>query len=320
MTVLPEHDPTMDVVAISAGEVPAAAVRSQWQLFRRRFLRHKLAVAALVVLALLYLGAIFAPQIAPYELTPTLTTEVLAEARKGPTAKHWFGTDELGRDQLTRILHAGRVSLAVGLSVALVSTALGTLIGATAGYFGRGLDTLLMRITDLFLIVPALAVLMIAQKGLVGRRPPIIGELTTTKVIVVILSILFWQYIARIVRAQVLALKEKEFVEAARASGARSGRIILRHILPNCIGPIVVNATLAVGLAILTESTLSFLGFGIVPPTVSWGTMLNQSKDAVGTARAYLVYFPGLFITLTVLAVNYLGDGLRDAFDPQSSR
>jgi len=190
-----------------------------------------------------------------------------------------------------------------------VSTAIGSLMGAAAGYFGRWPDQLLMRVTDLFLIVPALAILLIAQKKLGGSVP----------VIIIILSLLFWQYIARVVRGVFLSLKEKEFVEAARASGASSWRIIFRHMLPNAMGPIAVNATLAVALAILTESTLSFLGFGVRPPTVSWGNMLQQSEGAVGTENAYLIYFPGLFILVTVMAVNFLGDGLRDAFDPQST-
>jgi peptide/nickel transport system permease protein len=279
--------------------------RSQWQLFRRRFFKHKMAVAAAVILLLLYLSAIFAGQVTRYPLNPNIAE---TEAQAGPSAEHWFGTDELGRDQFTRIIYAGRISLAIGLAVAVASTAIGTLIGAAAGYYGRWADQLLMRITDLFLIVPALAILLIAQKKFGGSVP----------VIIIVLSLLFWQYIARVVRGVFLSLKEKEFVEAARASGASNWRIIFRHMLPNAIGPIAVNATLAVALAILTESTLSFLGFGVRPPTVSWGNMLQQSEGAVGTANAYLIYFPGLFILLTVLAVNFLGDGLRDAFDPQS--
>ncbi|TML88736.1 MAG: ABC transporter permease [Actinobacteria bacterium] len=279
--------------------------RSQWQLFRRRFFKHKVAVAAGVVLLLLYLSAIFAGQVTRYPLNPNIAQ---TQAQAGPSASHWFGTDELGRDQFTRIIYAGRISLAIGLSVAVVSTAVGSLIGAAAGYFGRWADQLLMRLTDLFLVVPALAILLIAQKKFGGSVP----------VIIIVLSLLFWQYIARVVRGVFLSLKEKEFVEAARASGASSWRIIFRHMLPNAIGPIAVNATLAVALAILTESTLSFLGFGVRPPTVSWGNMLQQSEGAVGTSNAYLIYFPGLFILVTVMAVNFLGDGLRDAFDPQS--
>ena len=293
--------------------------RSQWQLVRRRFLRHRIAVLALLVLLGLYGSALFAKQLAPYELSPQLNAETLAEARQGPSGKHWFGTDELGRDQLTRVLYAGRISLMVGLTVALASTALGTTIGAFAGYYGGWIDQLLMRLTDLFLVVPQLAVLMIAQKGLLGRE--LLGlRMTSTTLIILILSFLFWQYVARVVRGLFLSIKEKEYVEAARASGASSVRIIFRHIIPNCVGPIAVNATLAVGTAILIESVLSFLGFGIQPPAVSWGNMVAQSKGAVGTPQAYLIYFPGLAILVTVLAINFLGDGLRDAFDPQSTR
>jgi peptide/nickel transport system permease protein len=298
----------IDTDVIGVGAEPVA--RSQWALFRRRFFKHKLALAAGVVLILLYLSAAFAgPITSRYPLNPDLgDVKVLAAANHPPSAKHWFGTDELGRDQFTRIVYAGRISLLIGLSVAVVSTVIGAVIGAMAGYFGRWADQLLMRITDLFLVVPQLAVLLLVQKKWGG----------SVRVIVIVLSLLFWQYIARVVRGVFLSLKEKEYVEAARASGASSFRIMFRHMLPNTIGPIAVNATLAVALAILTESTLSFLGFGIQPPEVSWGNMLFQSKGAVGTPTGYLIYFPGLFILVTVMAVNFLGDGLRDAFDPQS--
>jgi len=302
---LAEELPAPDLVV--PGSEPIA--RSQWELFRRRFLRHKVAVAAAIVLVLLCLSAVFAPALAPYPLNPKLAGQVLAHARQGPSWKHWFGTDELGRDQLTRVLYAGRVSLTVGLMVALVSTVFGTMVGALAGYFGRWTDQALMRLTDLVLVVPPLAILLMAGKHFGGSE----------RVIIAILAVVFWMPIARVVRGVFLSLKEKEFVEAARASGASDLRIIVRHMLPNTIGPIAVNTTLVVGLAILTESTLSFLGFGVQPPTVTWGNMVGQSAQAVGTPLAYLVYFPGLAIFITVLAVNFLGDGLRDAFDPQSS-
>lgn len=292
--------------------------RSQWRLFWRRFFRHRVAVVAGIVLVWLYVMVILAPHIAPYPLNPKLDAKVLLGARHGPSMKHWFGTDELGRDQLTRVLYAGRISLMVGLAVALVSTFLGTTIGAVAGFFGGWVDQLLMRFTDLFLVVPGLAILMMAQRGLSNKS--LFGHhLSSQNLIIIILSFLYWQYIARVVRGVFLSLKEREFVEAARASGASSFRIITRHMLPNTIGPIAVNTTLVVGLAILAESTLSFLGFGVQPPTVSWGNMLAQSEGAVGTPMAYLVYFPGLAILITVLAVNFLGDGMRDAFDPQST-
>ncbi|MDQ3106362.1 MAG: ABC transporter permease, partial [Actinomycetota bacterium] len=269
-----------------------------------------LAVAALAVLVLFYLSAIFASQLAPFELTPELTGDVLDGARKGPSAEHWFGTDELGRDQLTRVLYAGRISLVIGLMVALISTAIGTTVGALAGYLGGRVDRVMMFITDLALVIPGLAVLMIAQKGLGG----------STRTIILILSLLFWTTIARVIRGVFLSLKEKEFVEAARAIGCSTPRIIFRHMLPNTVGPIIVNTTLVVGGAILIESTLSFLGFGVEPPDVSWGNMIAQSKNSVGSTLAYLIYFPGLALFLTILSVNFLGDGLRDALDPQSDR
>jgi peptide/nickel transport system permease protein len=240
-------------------------------------------VAGACVLAVIGLAAIVAPLIAPYPLNPTLDSRVLAMARQTPSRHHWFGTDELGRDQLTRILWGGRVSLVIGLSVALSSTAIGVLVGSVAGWFGGWVDQLLMRANDLLMVIPGLAVLMIAQKGLGGSMT----------VIIVVLSLLSWYTVARVVRAEFRSLQQLEFVEAARAS--------------------------VVGAAILAESALSFLGFGLQPPAVSWGAMLGQSRGAVGTPLAYLVYAPGVAILVTVLAVNFVGNGLRDAFDPRSN-
>jgi peptide/nickel transport system permease protein len=289
--------------------------RTQWQLFRMRFLRHRIAVIALVVLLLFGFIAMIAPQIAPYE-----PTQQSLDILQSPNGKHWLGTDELGRDTLSRLLYAARISLLVGLLVGIFSTLIGTVVGAAAGYFGGWLDMLLMRFTDLFLVLPGLAILMIAQKGLQQKGLPIVGQVDSKTLVVVVLAFLFWQTIARVVRGVILSLKEKEYVEAARASGASSRRIIMRHILPNTVGPIIVNLTLVVGLAIITESTLSFIGFGIQIPDASWGNMLDNAQGWVGTPKAYLIYFPGLAILFTVLAVNFLGDGLRDAFDPQSGR
>jgi peptide/nickel transport system permease protein len=182
---------------------------------------------------------------------------------------------------------------------------------------GKWVDQLLMRMTDLFLVLPGLAILMVANKKFVGQE--IFGQSVGTDTLaIIILSFILWQTIARIVRGLFLSLKEKEFVEAARASGASTTRIIVRHMIPNCVGPIVVNTTLIVAVAILTESTLSFLGFGVQPPAVSWGWLVNDAKGTAGTDYAYMIYFPGFAITLTLLAINFLGDGLRDAFDPQS--
>ena len=291
-------------IELRAGE--EAFARSQWRLFWRRFLQHRMAVLSVLVLVGIMFVCFGAKWVAPF---PHNKQDLLI-GPVGPRASHWFGTDELGRDQLTELLYAGQISLKIGLAVALLSTFVGTVVGAVAGYFGRWADQMLMRMTDLFLVVPAIAVLAIAIKKF--------GNSSNT--IIVILAGLGWMYIARVVRSQVLSIKEKEFVEAARASGASHARIIARHMLPNTVGPILVNATLAIAAAIITESTLSFLGFGVQPPTTSWGRMLSDSHGYVGTPKAYLIYFPGLALLLVVLAVNFIGDGLRDAFDPQSRR
>lgn len=301
--------PASTEVAGPLGAIASAPPGGQWRLVARRFRRRKVALAGLVILGVLALSAVLAPLLAPYELNPTLDSEVLSESRQPPSLHHPFGTDELGRDQLTRVLYGGRVSLLVGLSVALASSVIGTTVGAVAGYFGGWVDQVLMRLVDLLLVLPGTALLMIAQKGLGGSLP----------VIVLILAFLFWRTVARVVRGVFLSLKEQEFVEAARASGASSARIIVSEMLPSAVGPICVHLTLAVGAAILAESALSFLGFGVQSPQVSWGSMLSQSRGAVGTELAYLVYAPGLAILLTVLAVNFVGNGLRDALDPQTT-
>ncbi len=228
----------------------------------------------------------------------------------GPNGTHWFGTDELGRDQLARILKSGQLSLKIAFSIAVLSVAFGTAVGAIAGFFGKASDQVLMRITDVFLVVPEFAILAVALTEFGAKDI----------VIILVLSALFWMGIARVVRGQVLAIREKEYVEAARAAGATGPRIIVRHIIPNIIGPIMVNMTLAVTAAIITESTLSFLGFGVQPPDSSWGKMLSDAEGYVGTSKAYLIYGPGIAILLTVLCVNFIGDGLRDAFDPQSEK
>jgi peptide/nickel transport system permease protein len=303
------EDVSDEFVALAAEGKPL----SQWLLFRRRFFRHKLAVASLVVLVLIILAAIFAPALSKYDPV----AQDLTNLRQPPSGDHWFGTDNLGRDLFARVLYAGRISLKIGFAVALLSTLVGTILGSTAGYVGRWVEAFIMRITDLFLIVPGLAVLIVANNHFRGTE--VFGQtIATDTLAILILSLTLWTTMARVVRGVVLSLKEKEFVEAARASGASTRRIIMRHVLPNCVGPIVVNATLILGVAILTESTLSFLGFGVQPPEISWGYLVNDARGTAGTAYAYMIYFPGIAISLTLLAVNFLGDGLRDAFDPTS--
>ncbi|MBN9613669.1 MAG: ABC transporter permease [Actinobacteria bacterium] len=277
---------------------------SQWALIRRRFFRHRLALVGLVVLAVLAIACYGAPWLSPFGQNH----QDLLLGATGPSAKHWLGTDELGRDFLSELLFAGRISLSIGLGVGVLSTAVGVLLGSLAGYAGGWLDELIMRLVDLFLIVPAIAVLALALKSF-GSSPLII---------VLVLSSLGWTVIARVARSQVLSLREKEFIDAAVVLGASPARILVRHMLPNLAGVITVNVSLAVAAAIITESTLSFLGFGVQPPESSWGNMLSQAAGLLGTAQVYLLIFPGAFILVTVLAVNFIGDGLRDAFDPHT--
>jgi peptide/nickel transport system permease protein len=285
-----------------AGAEPVA--RSQFRLITRRFLRHKAAVISSVVLLTVLVMCFGATWIAPFKRNQI---DLLADA-VGPSRHHLFGVDQLGRDYLTEILFAGQVSLKIGIAVGLISTAVGFAAGSIAGYFGRAIDNALMRFTDMFLLIPPIAVLAIALKKF-GYK-----DIT----IILVLAGVAWMSVARVVRSQVLSLREKEFVEAARASGASSRRIILRHILPNMLGPIMVNATLGIAGAVIAEATLSFLGFGIQPPKSSWGKMLSDAEGVIGGDKAYLIYFPGLMLLIVVMCVNFIGDGLRDAFDPQA--
>ncbi|WP_350350515.1 ABC transporter permease [Microbacterium sp. A8/3-1] len=267
------------------------------------FLRHRLGVVSLIVLVILLIACFGAGWIAPY---PQGQQDLLTGPTP-PSGAHWLGTDELGRDYLSEILFSGQISLAIGLAVAVLATVVGTALGAISGYVGGWIGELIMRITDLFLIVPAIALLAVILQGL--------GPSPTT--IVLALTALGWTYIARVVRAQVLSLREKDFIDAARGIGASGFRIVVSHLLPNLAGVIVVAMSLAVASSIIAESTLSFLGFGVQPPQTSWGSMLSQAAGYVGTPQVYLLYFPGLFILVTVLCVNFIGDGLRDALDPQ---
>ena len=277
---------------------------SEWALFRRRFLRHRLAVGASLLLLLIALAALFADRIAPYAFDAI----DLRNRSRPPTfdGRHVFGTDKIGRDYFSRVLYGTRTSLLVALTVALLSTAIGTVVGAVAGYYRGWVDELLMRATDFVLSLPFLAVLLVAA-AYVGQGSP--GR------VAVILALLLWTNIARIVRGQYLSLREKEFVEAARALGATDARIIFRHILPNTLGPIIVNATLCVALAILLESTLSFLNFGIQPPNPALGKLIADGQGSMLT-QWWLVTMPGLAIVTICLSINFIGDGLRDALDP----
>ena len=282
--------------------------RSQWYYVRTRFLRHRLATASLIFLIFLVLLAIFAKRVSPYAYDELdLFNIAQAPTRQG---HQWFGTDLLGRDYLSRVIYGLRTSLWVAMLVAGLTTAIGTTIGSIAGYYGGTVDNLLMRFTDLVLTLPTLAVLLTASVFLGNGDPVRVG---------VILAFLFWTGLARIVRGIFLSLREKEFVEAAKAAGAGDARIIVRHLLPNAVGPIIVSMTLIIAAAILVEAALSFLGFGIQPPTPALGKLIADGQTQ-GLESWWLVTFPGLVIVVIALAVNFIGDGLRDALDPTQRR
>lgn len=275
----------------------------------RRFRRHRLAMAGVVTLALIVLAVLLAG-LSPYD--PATTNLRLRFA--GPSPAHPFGTDDLGRDTLTRVLYGGRVSLLVGVLAMLISVTIGTLIGALAGYFRGWLDSVLMRVTDLFLSVPTLFILIVLTALLFDTGIGIAGG--GLPMIVIVIGGMSWMVVARIVRSSFLAIREMPFIEAAKAGGSGHGRRIFRHVLPNAVGPILVQATLQVAVAILAESGLSYLGFGIQPPTATWGSMLRDAQASM-TRHPLLAIYPGVMIFLTVIAVNAIGDGLRDAYDPR---
>ncbi len=269
----------------------------------RRFRQHRMAMFGLLTIVVLFLASLFAPAIAPYD-----PDQVNPIARHLPplSAGHLLGTDEIGRDVLSRLLFAGRVSLIVGFAAMIVTITVGSLVGLCAAYYGGKTDVLLMRLTDVFLSFPTIYLLLVLAAFV---RPSVLS-------ITLIVGFTAWMEVARIVRAQFLTLKEQEFVTAARAMGSTAPRIMLRELLPNGVGPIIVAATLQVAAAILAESYISFLGYGIQPPQASWGIMLNNAQDFF-TRAPWLAIFPGVAITLAVLAFNFVGDGLRDAFDPR---
>lgn len=283
--------------------------RSQLRIIFDRFVRNRLAVAGFIVLALMGAAALLAPIL--YQQTTTFDPSTYINLRlnpafQGPSLRHLLGTDELGRDELARILYGGRVSLLIGISSMFMALFVGVTIGALAGYFGGFIDNALMRVTDIILAIPLYLLLFVLSVGFSD------GSIFS---IVVLIAIFGWTYTARLVRSEFLALKEREFIMAARTLGASNFRLMVRHILPNAAGPIIVSATLLVGANIITESILSFFGFGIQVPLASWGTMVASSKDYF-LQDSLLVWAPGLCILLVVLSFNLMGDGLRDALDP----
>lgn len=286
-----------------------AADVSMTSIIWKRFRRHPGAITGVIVLGCIVLMVLLAP-LSPYNPEQSSITERL----EPPSLAHPMGTDALGRDLFTRVLYGGRVSLMVGVLVVIIAISLGVPTGAIAGYYGGTLDNVLMRITDAFLSLPVLLVLILLSAILREVEAPLF-ESNNVLTIALVIGILSWMTFARLVRASFLTLREMDFVSATRALGGSDRRIISGHILPNCMGPIIVEATLELGYAIIEESGLSFLGFGIQPPTPSWGNLLSNAQENF-TKYPWLAIFPGLMIFLTIISVNYIGDGLRDALDP----
>jgi len=300
------------------------------QLAWRRFRQHRMAMLGVVVLIALGLYAFAGGMLwsrgycAGYQRV--LTGEDWANCNdtgqklQPPSREHIFGTDEIGRDIFARTIYGGQISLLIGLTATLLEVLLGTLVGAVAAYYGGWIDSVLMRFTEAMLTVPSLFLLIVSAKFFGGKLPTvdILGRELTGSVIVLVLVIgaTSWMYLARIVRANVLSLRELDYVSAAQALGVSNARIILTHLLPNTLAPIIVSATLGVAAAILSEAYVSFFGLGVQVPTASWGNMLESARDELETAP-WIWFFPGTLILLTVLSINFVGDGLRDAFDPR---
>ncbi len=268
----------------------------------RRFRRNRAAMVGLVFLAILAVAAIFAPWIAPYGISERSP----GHFREGPSLDHWFGTDIIGRDVFSRVVHGARFSLKIGIAATLISLIIGLLLGAVAGFFGGIVETVIMRLTDVFLAIPYV-VLAVAIAALLGKDE---------NSVILVLGLTGWLGICRIVRSSFLGLKELEYVEAARALGYSRRRIMFRHMLPNALQPIIVYGTIAVGTVILAEAALSYLGVGPQDPTPAWGLMVKDAKAALATGP-HMLLFPGGAIFLTVLALVFVGDGLRDALDPK---
>jgi len=299
------HATTTQIALARAAQRQDTLYSIAWRHFRK----HKPALAGTFVLALLVLSAILIPIVTNYDPGKTH----ILEKYLPPSLEHPMGTDGLGRDMFIRSMDGGRISLLVGLSAMLLAITFGTLVGALGGFYGGIVDNSLMRFADIMLTMPTLFIAIVLMQLLRAGVIPFLSA--GIMPIVIVIAMTRWMGVSRLVRASYLSIKEKEFIEAARCAGAKNFRLILNHILPNAMSPIIVAATLAVGGAIITEAGLSFLGFGVQPPTPTWGNMLRNAQSEMDYAP-WTAIFPGLFIFLTVISFNYIGDGLRDALDP----
>ncbi len=280
---------------------------SQWQLARRRFLRHRLALVGLVIFTMMLFVAAFGPILVPFN--PLNFPGATKPGGDGPSLQHIFGTDRDGRDVFAMVVNGARISIVVGLFSMLIAGFVGVIVGAVAGWMGGRVDNLLMRLVDVLFAIPFLFVILVAARFF-GR-----GDVTS---LVLIFGLLSWALIARLVRASFLSLREADFVDAARAVGVGGGRIAFRHILPNALGPVIVSMTLLMASNIVLESFVSFLNFGISETQISWGNALANAQNALSLGNWWWAFFPGMAIALTVIAINFVGDGLRDALDPRT--
>jgi peptide/nickel transport system permease protein len=317
MTDLAAEQPKPGIPSLTPDELETPPL-SQGQLTWRRFRRHKMAIFGIVTLLLIVIYAfggslIYSEAYANHNET--------GNKLQSPTSEHPFGTDTIGRDILARTIYGGQISIIIGLTAMLVEVIFGVTFGALAGYFGGWLDSVLMRITEAILVIPQIFLLLVMARYFSSSIPnlKILGRTFSGSVLVIIfvIGITSWPYLARLVRAQFLSVKENDYILAARATGTSTKDIILRHILPNSFAPIIVSATLSVASAITLEAYISFLGLGVRPPTATWGNMLEGAYNYIESAW-WLWFFPGMLIALIVLAINFLGDGLRDALDPHS--
>ncbi len=289
----------------------AYQAQSLTSFFWRRFIKHRMALIGGIISLILTLLVVFAPFLSSYDPMK----QDLRNRFQPPSAEHWMGTDDLGRDMWTRVLYGGRISLSVGLLAMGISIIFGSLIGLVSGYYGGWVDSILMRITEIFMSIPRLFVLIAMGMFLRTLDLPMLKAGSFVPISLVI-GLLSWTGTARLVRASTLELREREFVQASRALGAADMRTLLLHIFPNVASPIIVSATLGLAGAIISESGLSYLGFGVQLPTPTWGNMLSNTQNQMTTAP-WTAIFPGLMIFIIVIAINYLGDGLRDALDPR---
>lgn len=308
-----ERKSLMDAMRLEDKGLGYREEQTMTQMVFYSFIRHKPAMIGTVVILLFALSSIFAPYLTSFDPEKTNLDKML----EPPSGQHVMGTDELGRDLLTRIFYGGRVSLSIGVMAMALAVTVGATVGGLAGFYGGWVDNILMRFTDMMLAFPQLFVLIILSIAL--RDIPIEAlrgtAFASVFTIVLVIAVLAWMRVARLVRASFLGLKEKEFIEAARCAGVPNWRIMVRHLLPNAMSPIIVAATFRVATSIITESGLSYLGFGVQPPTPTWGNMLKNAQDQM-TRAPWTAVFPGLMIFIAVIAINFIGDGLRDALDP----